>query len=151
MKIVTRQETGEVRISESLVVRILGICAGGVKLGFTTQRVGSLENDPVDQLAQIRSPGRGYYQFSQNGDRMLVLELTKGQSVALNESVELAVLETRRVGATLAIYSISEYQQYMEGVAGAHERFDHRFVNDNPPREQGSMEIPASLTQRATM
>ena len=103
MRIVTRREAGEVRVNESLVVTILGTFGTTIKLGFASSPSSKLGNDPIAALMEIHSDGRGYYRFSKNGDRSLVLELTKGRRVALNDSQELIVLEVRRAGVTLAV------------------------------------------------
>ena len=115
MKIVTRQEAGEVRVGESLTVRILEIRGRSIKLGFLSEPSMALENDSVDDLSQIRCNRCGYYHFAKNGGRLLVLELTKGRRVVLNRSQELIVVEVRQAGVTLAICSGSECQQSIDG------------------------------------
>jgi len=108
MKVVTRQESGELRISESLTVTVLDICGGKVKLGFYSPPANSSATETEDSLSQIHCAGAGYYRFSSGGSRMLVLERTKGKRVAIGRSEQLVVVDVRQAGVTLALCSSGE-------------------------------------------
>lgn len=109
MKVVTRQESGELRISESLTVTVLEICGGKVKLGFSSPQADSFETGADDALSRIHCAGSGYYRFSSGGSRMLVLERTKGKWVTIGRSEQLVIVDVRQAGVTLALCSAAEH------------------------------------------
>ncbi len=108
MKVVTRQEGDAFCVTDSLTVTVLDICCGKVKLGFSSSRAGSSDTAAADSLSQIHRAGAGYYRFSSDKSRMLVLERTKGQCVIFERSKQLVVVDVKQAGVTLALCSLAE-------------------------------------------
>ncbi len=100
MRVITTPAAGEVRVDDSLALTVLEISGADVTLGFSSLVAGT---DLFLDVARASGIGRGYFRFSNDRGRVLVLTVTKGQFVPTNESDEIVIVNVCPIAVTLAL------------------------------------------------
>lgn len=105
MRIITKPAHGLFQVGHgALDVSVERIIRGAVTLCIAASSADVSSQMAFDLLYGLSGRSHGFYRFSRNADRTLVLELLKGQRVTLSDSEGVVVLDVRRLAATFAIF-----------------------------------------------
>jgi carbon storage regulator len=121
MLVLTRKPREQIRINHTIELTVLEIVGGRAKLGFTCppeipivreeiyrrliaeQEQDSEHRPPMPGARRERPVRTGSYVSQEDGRRVYVVKLKKGQPVSVGDGVELRVLENAEGQVTLSV------------------------------------------------